>query len=306
MKSHKNITRLDFLKISSLTAAGFSFLPHSVLAMAKNSEQSYAVNINKLAAYQIIIPDQANSVEQQAAEKLQHYLAELLRKNLVLRKEGDYESGPAFLIGGTQYAKTRRVDFKLLKEDGFAYHPAGENLVIAGGAGKGVLYGTYGLLELWGFRMYTPTSFHTPDAGSVSIPKSEVVVVPGVDYRTTSYRATRDPEYTDWHRLSSRNDWGLFVHTFNELVPPDKYGKTHSEYFSLINGNRLPGTQLCLSNSEVLAVLIANLKERWLRSPTPPIGRSVRMTMISTVVANLVLNSTRSMAGYQVDLSCIS
>ncbi len=80
-----------------------------------------------------------------------------------------------------------------------------------------------------------------------------LVVVPTVQYRTISYRDTRDPEYTDWHRLSSRNDWGLFVHTFNELVPPDQYGKTHPEYYSLINGNRLPGTQLCLSNREVLA-----------------------------------------------------
>ncbi len=55
---------------------------------------------------------------------------------------------------------------------------------------------------------------------------------------------------------------GLFVHTFNELVPRDRYGKAHPEYFSLINGTRLPGTQLCLSNREVLAVLIANLKEK--------------------------------------------
>ena len=78
---------------------------------------------------------------------------------------------------------------------------------------------------------------------------------------------TRDPEYTDWHRLSSRDDWGLFVHTFNELVSPDQYGKTHPEYYSLINGNRQPGTQLCLSNREVLAVLIANLKEKMAAKP---------------------------------------
>ena len=131
-----------------------------------------------------------------------------------------------------------------------------------------MLYGIYGLLELWGFRMYTSASIDIPDAGSISIPKDALVVVPEVQYRTTSYRDTRDPEYTDWHRLSSRNDWGLFVHTFNELVPPDQYGKTHPEYYSLINGNRLPGTQLCLSNLEVLALLIANLKEKMASKPS--------------------------------------
>ena len=130
-----------------------------------------------------------------------------------------------------------------------------------------MLYGVYGLLELWGFRMYTSTSIDVPDVDSISIPKKALVVVPAVQYRTTSYRDTNDPEYRDWHRLSSRSDWGLFVHTFNTLVSPDQYGKTHPEYFSLINGNRLPGTQLCLSNREVLAVLIANLKEQMAAKP---------------------------------------
>jgi len=262
VKSYKKITRHDFLKHSGLIVAGFTFLPHSVVAAVKKSQESDQVSIGMLAEYQIVVPDQANPIERRAAGKLQYYLAEVSRKSLVVKGEGDYLGGPAFFIGQTRYAKTRNVNFKQLKEDGFAYHPAGRNLIVAGGTGKGVLYGIYGLLELWGFRMYTSTAIDVPNTDSISIPKSEVVVVPVVQYRTTSYRDTRDPEYTDWYRLSSRNDWGLFVHTFNELVPPDQYGNAHPEYYSLVNGNRLPGTQLCLSNREVLAVLIANLKEK--------------------------------------------
>ena len=262
MESYKSITRLDFLKHAGLIAAGFTFLPHSVLATVKKPQESDAVSIRKLAGYQIVVPDHANPVEQQAAEKLQHYLAKISRKNLVVRNEEDYRGGPAFFIGQTRYAKSREINFSQLNEDGFAYHPAGKNLIIAGGTEKGVLYGIYGLLELWGFRMYTSSSINVPDAGSISIPKNALVLVPVVQYRTTSYRDTRDPEYTDWHRLSSRDDWGLFVHTFNELVPPDQFGKTHPEYYSLVNGNRQPGTQLCLSNREVLALLIANLREK--------------------------------------------
>jgi len=262
MESHKNMTRLDFLKRSGSIAAGFTFLPHSVLAAAGKSQASDEVSVIKLAEYQIVVPDQANPLEQQAAQKLQQYLAEASRKNLVLRKEEEYREGPAFFIGQTRYAKARKINFQQLEEDGFAYHRAEKNLIIAGGTGKGVLYGVYGLLELWGYRMYTSTAIHVPDAGSISFPKDGLTVVPVVRYRTTSYRDTRDPEYTDWHRLSSRDDWGLFVHTFNELVPPDQYGKAHPEYFSLVNDNRLPGTQLCLSNREVLTVLIANLKEK--------------------------------------------
>ncbi len=66
------------------------------------------------------------------------------RKNLVVKKEEEYRSGPAFFIGHTRYAKTRKVDFEQLKEDGFAYHPAGKNLIIAGGMGE-----RYALRYLW-------------------------------------------------------------------------------------------------------------------------------------------------------------
>ena len=249
-------------------AAGFTFLPHTVWAAVKGSQDSVEVSLARLAEYQVVVPDQATAVEQQAAERLQHYVAEMSHKELVLRKEKDYKSGPAFFIGQTRYATARKIDIKQLEEDGFAFYPAGKNLIVAGGSGKGVLYGVYGLLELWGFRMYTSKAIHVPEAGSVRIPKNAVVVVPVVQYRTISYRDTQDPEYTDWHSLSSRSDWGLFVHTFNELVSPDKYGKTHPEYFSLINGTRLPGTQLCLSNREVLPLLIANLKTKMAEKPS--------------------------------------
>jgi alpha-glucuronidase len=197
MKSYKNMTRLDFLKCSGLMTAGFTFLPQAAWATVKNSQESYQVSIEKLAGYQIVVPDQTNPIEQLAAEKLQHYVAELSRKNLTLKKEAEYRSGPAFFIGQTHYANTRKVDFKQLKEDGFAYHPAGRNLIIAGGTGKGTLYGIYGLLELWGFRMYASTATDVPNVASISIPKDEVIIVPAVQYRTTSYRDTHDPEYTN-------------------------------------------------------------------------------------------------------------
>src|ERR1700722_14207837 len=167
MKSSKNITRLDFLKHSGLAAAGLTFVPHSVLASAGNSSENDEVRIRKLAGYRIIAPAQATPVEQQAAEKLQHYINELSHTDMALTKEEDYRSGPAFFIGQTRYAKARKIDFKQLKDDGYACYPAQENLIIAGGDGKGVLYAVYALLELWGFRMYTSTSIDVPDVGSI-------------------------------------------------------------------------------------------------------------------------------------------
>ena len=265
MKTPNNMTRHEFLKRSGFLAAGWTLLPHSVLATLTKSARS--VEVSNLASYQIVVPEQANPVEQQAAEKLQNSLKNMSGKNLVLRKEDDYRDGPAFFIGRTRYAEKHRVALKELKADGFAYHPAGRNLIIAGGTGKGTLYGVYGLLELWGSRMYTSASINIPEKSSILIPAKRLIVNPVVQYRTTSYRDTLDPEYTNWQRLSSQSDWGLFVHTFNILIPPDKYGKTHPEYFSLVNGNRLPGTQLCLSNRDLLALMIVSLKEQMALKP---------------------------------------
>jgi len=267
MTSHKKITRLDFLKNSGLMAAGFTFLPHVSWAATQDPQTGHPVSVSQLAEYQIIVPDQASSMEQQAAERLRRYLAEISHKEPAVKKEAAYRNGPAFFIGQTRHAKARSVALDQLKQDGFALYPAGTSLILAGGPGKGVLYGVYGLLELWGFRMYTSQAINVPKAASVLLPKHPVIVTPEVEYRTTSYRDTRDPEYTNWHRLSSREDWGLFVHTFNELVSPDEYGNSHPEYFSLIHGTRLPGTQLCLSNPEVLLVLIAHLKKKMAEKP---------------------------------------
>ena len=47
----------------------------------------------------------------------------------------------------------------------------------------------------------------------------------------------------------------------NDLITP------HPEYYSLIAGKRQPGTQLCLSNPEVLQVLIESLKNKIQEKP---------------------------------------
>jgi hypothetical protein len=100
----------------------------------------------------------------------------------------------------------------------------------------------------------------------IALPQNEVTI-PYIKYRTTSYYDARNPEYARWHKHSSRDSWGLFVHTFEVLVPPEKYGKTHPEYYSLIDGKRNPVTQLCLSNKEVFETLVAELKKRIAENP---------------------------------------
>jgi hypothetical protein len=93
-----------------------------------------------------------------------------------------------------------------------------------------------------------------------------------IGFRDTHYRVTWNEEYTDWHKLDhdangERLDWGMWVHTFNELVPPDIFYAEHPEYFAMVKGKRIP-TQLCLANPDVINVTVQNLRKKIAQNPT--------------------------------------
>lgn len=264
MDHASGISRRELLRDSALVATASLLAEHAPPIHALSGEMPVTgrtVTTERLEKYQIVVPAEPEAVEQQAAEKLQHYLQKMLSKSLPITKDLEYSRGPAILLGHTRFAASYVIPLRDLIDDSFTLAPKGEILMIAG-PGKGTLYGVYSLLESWGFRMYTSTAIEIPSARIVRLPAKAITCTSPVKYRTTSYRDTNDPEYTTWHRLSSRSEWGLFVHTFNELVPPEKYAKAHPEYFSMVNGQRIPGTQLCLSNLEVFTELTANLKEK--------------------------------------------
>ena len=223
------------------------------------------LKIDGKSDYQIVVPAQADSVEIKAAKQLQYYLGEMSGVALPIVEEISFKGNNAVFIGKTDYANSLKIDVNQLKEDGYAYKYDGNKFAVVGGSGKGVLYGIYDLLESLGFRKYTSDYTYIPKKNAIALP-GDIVYVPKIVFRTTSYSDTRNPEYTDWHKLSSRNEWGLFVHTFDKLVPPTEFFETHPEYYALRNGKRLP-TQLCLSNPEVADLLIKNLKKEIDKKP---------------------------------------
>ena len=248
-------------------AAGVTLLPGFVSSKPMKKKSNVRLVIEGISDYQIVIPKQADPKERQAAQQLQHYLSEMSTATIPVVDESKFRHTHAIYIGQTNYAKAQKIDFDQLQEGGYVYKNVRKNFIIAGGGKKGVLYGVYDLLEALGFRKYSPDYTHIPKGDAIRFPKDEIMIAPLITYRTTSYSKMGDQEYSDWYKLSSGDDWGLFVHTFNALVPSGEYGNTHPEYYSLINGNRQPGTQLCLSNHEVVDVLVSNLKKKITENP---------------------------------------
>ena len=73
-----------------------------------------------------------------------------------------------------------------------------------------------------------------------------------------------------WGEISDRMG-GTFMpvskkyrgHTFDLLVPPQEFGRSHPEYFSEVKGRRVVTgrTQLCLTNPDVLRIVTERLRE---------------------------------------------
>ncbi|HKH59875.1 MAG TPA: DUF4838 domain-containing protein [Flavitalea sp.] len=275
------IRQADFIRVLSLSVA-LSIIPN-VFAQKKASKKTTEVKTgekitladNGYSRYSIVIPTHATDQEQKAATVLQNYLLQISGTALPVIAADKHRSPHEIILGQNERLDelSSPINYKLLKEDGFLIKTDSSRLIIAGGSEKGTLYGVYSFLEKYlGCRMYTPKVKIIPQQKKIVVDKVNDQQVPKIGFRDTHYRSTWHAEYTDWHKLDhdpsgERTDWGMWVHTFNELVPPKIYYQSHPEYFSMVKGKRLP-TQLCLSNPAVLEITVQNLRKEIARNPS--------------------------------------
>ncbi len=230
---------------------------------------------NGFSKYTIVLPAHATDAENKAAGVLQNYLMQISGAVLPVITADRHTSPYEIVLGQNERLDeiSFALNYHLLKEDGFLISTDSLRLIIAGGNEKGTLYGVYSFLEKYlGCRMYSPQVKIIPRQQQIVLQKINDMQVPVIGFRDTHYRTTWDEEYTDWHKLDhdpdgARTDWGMWVHTFNELLPPQMYYQSHPEYFALVKGKRLP-TQLCLTNPDVLAITIQNLRKKISQNPS--------------------------------------
>jgi hypothetical protein len=124
-------------------------------------------------------------------------------------------------------------------------------------------------LEIFmGSRVYSDTISLTPMMYRCEIPYDyNRTFIPAFKIRLMYERSAFDTLFQSWHGLSNiagplNNNkslgWGLWVHTWFDLVPPERYFKSNPEFYSLRNGKRSP-KQLCLSNKKVLYIAATSL-----------------------------------------------
>jgi len=220
---------------------------------------------NGKSACRIIVPVHATDVESLAAREFQAYIERMSGARLPVEPDSPAAApGTLVLIGNTSLTPNIIPALDTLREDGYAIRSAGGTLALCGGKGKGTLYAVYSLLEdQLGCRKYSAAVTVVPRARTIVIRPVSVAFNPRFAWREIYYLNAMDRAYSDWHKLQSIDDqqkqWGMWVHTFDRLVPARDYFGPHPEYFSLLGGRRIPGGQLCLSNPDVFRVLASNL-----------------------------------------------
>jgi len=159
-----------------------------------------------------------------------------------------------------------------LPSGAFLWESTSANRLLIGGPELGTLYGIYAFLEeQLGLRSYVPGSTFIPEKRPFALPRLSERRRPAFPVRWVHLPGAEDQAWCDWHGVHSRahreDFWGMFVHTFFALVPPEEYFDEHPEYFSEIKGQRLPNLQLCLTNEDVFQIVVVGLRDRMAKRP---------------------------------------
>lgn len=245
------------------------------LFLGSCQKQIHLVLIDKgKSAYQIVISEKPSLVEKRAALELQSILKQMSGVKLDIISDITPPSEFEIIVGKTQRKELTDIitEIEQLDEDGFIIKTIGEKLLIAGGEEMGTLYGVYAFLEEYlDCRKYSAKVTIIPGKDKIVIEHIDIKEEPAFQFRELHMPDARmDSSFRVWHKLDfkkGKNEWGMFVHTFDDLVPVEKYFKSNPEYFTFLNVQRIPDGQLCLSNPEVFEIVVAGLKERMLEKP---------------------------------------
>lgn len=234
-----------------------------------------------LEEYRIAVIPEATLAEQTAAEELQSYLAQCSGVTLPILSYAEGLAGPLFVVGGSEEGleASGHSAVEELKPDQIVLWSVGDRLHLFGARPRGTLYAVYEFLEesvgiLWLSAEVTVVprlspSWEVPAWNTQYAPplymRSVQTAVNGNDpaffshLRHNGFFQPADDRYGGFRDLSFR----LFVHTFEQLLPPKKYFSQHPEWYAyrrepFQKAGRKANAQLCLTNGAMRQELVKN------------------------------------------------
>ena len=234
-----------------------------------------SLNLNNM---KVVLPASPTDVETNAAKELVDYVEKMTGKRISVVNEGAAVDAGIY-VGDTEFAKTNNVTYPTTEYgEGWAIKAVGGNLVLCGESVRGTLYAVYHLLE-------DALGVHWLTYDVEVVPEAEAALVwdayddsgaPTFKYRdlyTAGYVNLRETTFQIRNRLNGQNanppegyggeeNYGspAFVHTFAYYVPASMF-EEHPEWFSLVDGERVPNGQLCMTNEDLREYMTNKLLE---------------------------------------------
>jgi len=272
-----------------VTTLIFTFLAGSACFAARHqTAEGFLIAANGKAQAAIVVSKNASD----AAAELQNYVKKASGASLSVERDDKKIRGNIIAIGRNKYNKNSELGFEQLEREGFRIKTDDNVLSIVGKDGDGTVFAVYEFLEKYlGIRWLWPGKLGevTPRRDRIELESIDITQEPDFIWRDRGpggalWGASEGPtemharelllgvtrehqkEVELWER---RNRWGGMKiyggHCLGEMFPPEKYGKTHPEYYALVNGKReVPGDdydykhrgQICTSNPEVVKVAV--------------------------------------------------
>lgn len=207
-----------------------------------------------------------------AATQLRYYLSRVTIAPFKVEAQTDDSKDGLYLSVTDKYG-----------DDGFKITTTDDNRILISGGKRGVLYGSYELLEIIGCRFFTPDCEKIPTLLKLEIPHIDKIEKPVFQWREINYTTvTRKQKFATMCRMNGyRNNLpdnlgghltcATGCHNFDSLIPFNEYRETHPEYFSLCDGKRQSGEndkwQLCLTNPDILDIAVENARKILEKNP---------------------------------------
>jgi hypothetical protein len=224
---------------------------------------------NGEARCSIQIAERATEPERKAAEELQYWIAQITSARVEITTQ---DTGPAVQIWRDP----------ALGKEGYRVAIDGDDLILAGGTGRGTMNAVYALLEEdLGCRFYTKDSIKLPVSKSLVVQPVPRSYIPQLQQRDPYYSVAFDAAWSVRNRTNAGRalvsetygghiDFGgLFLHTHRALMPPAIYleQEHHPEYYSLGKSGERYKEQLCSTHPEVAKIIISNVLKTLKESP---------------------------------------
>lgn len=248
-------------------AAGFTSPVASAWTLARDGE----------ARTGIVIARDATAAERNAADELAAYLGRSTGGAFDIVVEGESSNGSQrrVFVGPTRAAERAGISAETLGPEEWVIRTTHDGLVLCGGRPRGTLYAAYHFLEDHvGVRWWSQYEEFVPRLRSLSLGTIDRRGTPAFAYREVSLLEGTFPfcvrNRLNGHLTRIPATWGdhvgyatpWFVHSFDYLVPPDRFFASHPEYFAERAGFRVGSrTQLCLSEPAVAQLIAGRLVE---------------------------------------------